>query len=85
MVQTIYLLCALTSAICAAMLLLAYQRTRSKMLLWSALCFVGFTLNNALVLLDRVVFAAADLSTARLATAFLSLALLLFGLIWESE
>lgn len=85
MAETIYFLCALTSAICAAMLLLAYQRTRSKMLLWSALCFVGFTLNNALVLLDRIVFVEADFSTARLATALVSLALLLFGLIWESE
>ncbi len=84
MAETIYLLCAFTCAVCAGMLLRAYRRTRSKMLLWSALCFAGLTASNALLLIDRLVLTETDLSTARLATAFISLTLLLFGLIWES-
>ena len=85
MAQAIYTLCALTSLACAVLLLRAYARTRFALLLWSGLCFAGLFGNNALLVLDRLVFPDVDLSTARLATAFCALALLVFGLIWESD
>jgi len=80
-----YLLCALTSLTCAWLLLRAYTRSRFRLLLWSGLCFAGLTLNNVLPVLDRLVFTAVDLGLLRLVTAFVALALLVFGLVWERE
>lgn len=81
----IYSLCALTCLACAWLLLRSYRETRTQLLLWSGLCFVGLTTSNVLLVLDRVVLPMADLTTARLATAFLSLMLIVFGLVWESD
>jgi hypothetical protein len=85
MAAAIYSLCALTSLACAALLLRGYARSRSGLLLWSGLCFAGLTANNVLLVLDKFVLPDVDLSTARLATAFCALALLVFGLVWESD
>lgn len=85
MAQLIYLLCALTSASCTFLLLRSYTRTRSRLLFWSGLCFLGLTLNNGLVILDRIVLPDIDFSTWRLFTVLCSMLLLLFGLIWNDE
>jgi Family of unknown function (DUF5985) len=77
--------CALTCFACAVLLLRAFVASRGQLLLWSGLCFVGLTAGNILLVLDRVFLPTVDLTTARLATAFFSLLLLLFGLIWEQE
>ena len=85
MEKLIFALCALTSAACAALLLRSYLRTRFRLLLWSGLCFSGLTLNNALVVLDRIVLPDVDLSTWRLSVALGAVLLLLCGLIVESR
>jgi hypothetical protein len=85
MVETVYLLCTATSGACALLLLRAYQRTGTRLLLWSSLCFVGLTLNNALLVVDLMVVPDVDLSTWRLVPAVGGVALLLYGLVWESE
>jgi hypothetical protein len=86
MAFTIYSLCTLTSLACAWMLLGSYRRTGHRLLFWSCLCFVGMTINNALLMVDKLVFpTSVDLLPYRLATAFLSVALLLYGLIYEKE
>lgn len=85
MVETVYLLCAATSGACALLLLRAYHRTGTRLLLWSSLCFVGLSLNNVLLILDLIVVPDVDLSTWRLVPAGVGLALLLYGLVWESE
>jgi hypothetical protein len=85
MAAIIYSLCALTCLACAILLLRGYARVRHRLLFWSGLCFLGLTVNNLLLVLDRVVFIEQDISTARLAAALLALLLLLYGLIWESE
>ncbi|CAG1014454.1 hypothetical protein BURC_00696 [Burkholderiaceae bacterium] len=81
--KLIYSLCAMTAAAAAVLLLRSYLRTRFRLLLWSGLCFAGLTVNNVLLVLDRVVFTAVDLSTWRLAVALASVLLLLYGLIME--
>jgi hypothetical protein len=81
----IYTLCVLTSLVAALLLFRGWRQTRTPLLMWSALCFTGLTLSNLILVLDRVVFIQADLSTARLATAFCALLLLIIGLIWESD
>jgi hypothetical protein len=83
MAEAVYVLCALTSAACAALLFRGFLRNRSRLLLWSSVCFVGLFANNVLLFVDLVVVASVDLSVVRAAVALSSIALLLFGLIWE--
>ena len=83
MASVIYALCALTSLACATLLLRGYLRSRVRLLWWSGLCFVGLFLNNALLVLDARI--TQDLSVARTLPALAGVALLLYGLIWESD
>jgi Family of unknown function (DUF5985) len=85
MVKLLYAVCALTAAACAWLLLRQYFQTRFRLLLWSGLCFVGLTVNNVLLILDRLVFLDTDLSLWRLSVALIAMLLLLYGLIIESE
>jgi hypothetical protein len=82
----VYILCALTSVACTLLLGRAYLRTRSRLLLWSAACFVGLAANNILLFVDLVLTPPAlDLSWLRALTALGSVALLLYGLIWDAQ
>ncbi len=86
MAETIYTLCTLTSLACAWLLLGSYRRTGHRLLFWSGLCFVGMTLNNLLLMLDKLVFPTTiDLLPWRLGAALVAVCLLLFGLIYEKE
>ena len=85
MAAVIYALCAITSLVAAALLWREHARTRYRILFWSALCFAGLTVNNVLLVLDRLVFTDIDLTLLRLTAAAVAMLLLLFGLIWESE
>ncbi|MGE3496534.1 MAG: DUF5985 family protein [Candidatus Binatia bacterium] len=85
MAALVYVLCAATAALCAYLLLRAYRRNAYSLLLWSGLCFVGLTLNNALVVADRILFPNVDLSTWRLVPALAGMVVLLYGLIWYDE
>jgi len=83
--KVVYLLCTITAVACAWLLLRAYLRTRARLLLWSATCFGGLALNNVLLVLDRLVFTAQDLSAWRLGIALVSVLLLVTGLILEDD
>ncbi|MEO8307836.1 MAG: DUF5985 family protein [Pseudomonadota bacterium] len=86
MAQYVYILGALTTLLCAALLLRGYARGRKRLLLWSGLCFVGLTISNVLLFVDLVMLpSSADLYLLRLATAAAAMMLLLYGLVWESE
>ena len=86
MAEVVYILGALLSSICAALLLRAYFGGRHRLLLWSGLCFVCLALNNALLFVDMVIFHdGPDLAVARLITAAGGMGLLLYGLLWEAE
>lgn len=85
MAGAIYTLCALTALLCAWMLLRAYLRSRYRLLLWGGLCFVGLTLNNILLVVDKLLVPYVDLYSWRLMLALASLLVLLYGLIWDSE
>jgi Family of unknown function (DUF5985) len=85
MAGVIYGLCAMTALLCAWLLLQTYRRSRSRLLLWSGLCFVGLTINNTLLVLDKVLGPVVDLSTWRLAVGLLAMLVLLYGLIWDAE
>jgi hypothetical protein len=85
MAPIIYSLCMLTSLACFGLLLRGWRNSRSRLLFWSALCFAGLSVNNFLLVIDKLVLPAIDLSLLRLTVALLSPLLLLFGLIWEEE
>jgi hypothetical protein len=82
----IYALCALTAMSCAWLLLRSYRKNRYRLLFWSGLCFVGLSVNNLLLIVDRILLpTSVDLSTWRLLAALVALLPLLYGLIWEEE
>ena len=84
MAEAVYVLCALTSAVCAALLTRAWLATQVRLLLWSAICFGLLTLNNVLLVVDLVFLEdTADLSTARAASGLAGLLVLLYGLIYD--
>jgi len=86
MAELVYLLCTATCAGCAFLLLRGYRQGRARLLLWSGLCFLGLTLNNALVFVDLVLIPdLLDLRLLRSGIALLAMTALLVGLIWESR
>lgn len=85
MATLVYALCALTSLACAILLLRGYAASRARLLLWSGLCFAGLAANNVLLLIDKRVVPTLDLSLWRSLPALAGVALLLYGLVWETR
>jgi Family of unknown function (DUF5985) len=84
MAEAAYILCAVTSAVCAVLLLRAYLRTRVRLLLWSTLCFLLLTVNNVLLVIDLVIVdSGTDLTEVRTGSGLAGLLLLLYGLIYD--
>jgi len=83
--SAVYVLCALTSFACAALLLRGYARTRSRLLLWSSAAFAAFTANNGLLFVDLVAVPEEALSLLRAALSLLGVLILVVGLVWEDE
>jgi hypothetical protein len=84
MAAAVYLLCALTSFGCTVLLWRAWRAGRVPLLLWSALAFACFTLNNVLLVIDRLLLPARDLLVARSVPLVVGLGLFIYGLVWES-
>ena len=85
MSSIIYGLCAAVALLCAVLLLAAWGRQHHRLLLWSGLCFTGFTINNVLLVLDKLVLPDADLGLWRMGVAVISIGILLYGLVWDSQ
>ena len=81
----VYLLSLGTSAVCAALLARAYRRTRTRLLLWSALCFALLALNNLFVVVDILVLPERDLTLLRNFSSLIGISILLYGFIWETD
>lgn len=85
MSHVFYGLCALAALFCTVLLLRAYFRSRYRLLLWGGLCFFGLTLNNALLVLDKLVFPDINLFTWRLLAGLTGMLVLLYGIIFDAE
>jgi hypothetical protein len=81
----VYLLCLLTSVLCAALLVRSYLKSRTRLLLWSALCFVLLAVNNFFVVLDVLVIPTISFIPARQLASLSAVAVLLFGFIWDTD
>ena len=84
MAEAVYLLCAITSVVCAGMLFNGYRENRTRLLFWSSLCFAGLAVNNVLLFVDLILVPEIDLSILRSSIALASMIALLYGIIWES-
>lgn len=84
MAEIVYILCALTSALCALLLFRGYRRHRLRLLIYVALCFVGLTLNNVLLCVDLLMVPELDLRAWRASVALVALSILVVGLVWDS-
>jgi hypothetical protein len=88
MAEAVYVLCAITSVMCAALLYQGYRGSRSRLLFWSSLCFAGLAINNVLLLLDLTVFSdvpEVDLRLWRTGLAVGAIYMLIHGLVGESR
>jgi hypothetical protein len=81
----IYLLCALAALVCAVMLGLGARRSRSRMLVWSAICFGLLAAANIVLVLDFVVFPGLALWPLRQGLSLLAVGSLVYGLIVEDR
>jgi hypothetical protein len=80
----VYLLCAVTSMLCAGLLLRSYLRKRSRLFLWTSLGFAGIAASNLMLFIDLVVYPEVPLLAWRTATLLVGVAFLLYGLIWDT-
>lgn len=78
----VYVLCTATSGLCTYLLLRAYRLAREPILVWSGLCFLLLTLNNAVVFADYVT-PQIDLSLWRVAVSLAAVSVLIFGFVWH--
>lgn len=85
MAAAVYLLCALTSILCAVLLIRAHGASRARLLFWSSLCFIFLALNNVILFVDLIVVPQTDLRLLRDLTGLVALVIMLFGLIWDRE
>ena len=83
--KTIYLLCAATSLLVAMMLMRQYVKSRTRLVLWSAISFAGLAVNSVLVYVDLVMYTGVDLSVYRSAAGAVAMAVMLYALIWETR
>jgi hypothetical protein len=81
----VYSLCFGTSVLCAYLLARSFRRSRTRLVLWSALCFALLAVVNGVVVLDMLVYPEVDLRPIRLWLSLLAVAVLLFGFIWDEE
>lgn len=84
--SAVYLLCLGTSVVCLILLVRSYLRSRMRLLLWSALCFVFLSVNNLLLFVDVVVLPTeVDLLPLRQLSSLIAVSVLLYGFIWEAD
>ena len=81
----VYLACFITSTLCAWLLARGYQRSRSRLMFWTSLCFALLALNNLLVVADMIVFPSYSFVWWRQISSLAAVGVLLFGFVWESE
>ncbi len=86
MAEAVYILCALTSILCAALLYRGYRANRTRLLFWASLCFVFLAINNVILYFDLVVLPPQiELFWYRNSAAMIGMLALVFGLVWESR
>jgi len=81
--ELVYILCGLTSILCACLLYRQYCSMPSDLLYWSTGCFICLAVTNVLLFVDLVVIPATDLSSLRSLITLTGMLMLLYGLVQE--
>ncbi len=81
----VYLLCLVTCILCGVLLARAHWRTRTRLLLWCALCFFFLAVNNTLVVIDILAPPDDSLLPFRLLASLAAVSVLIYGFLWEVE
>jgi hypothetical protein len=81
----VYLLCALTSIVCAVLLLRPSRQSRAKLLLWCGWGFACLALGNVMLFVDLALTPNNDLLLVRNIITLCAIGMMLYGLIWEAE
>lgn len=84
MALAVYVLCAVTSIVCTILLLRSWTSTKSRLLFWSSLCFLGLAVDNSLMFYDLVIIPQIDISVYRNFATLLGLSCLMYGLVMET-
>lgn len=82
---TIYTLCLISSVVCAWLLIRSYVRNRTRLLLWSAICFFLLAVNNLFVVIDLLLVQSIDFGLFRQFCTLSAISVLLYGFIWELD
>lgn len=86
MAEAVYVLCALTSIVCAVLLFRGYRANRTRLLFWASLAFLFLAVDNVVLYVDLVILPPLpDLYWYRTGCAVAGMLLLLYGLIWETR
>jgi hypothetical protein len=85
MATAVYVLCGLTATVCAGLLLRTWFATRTNLLLWAGICFVGLAINNVVLFVDKALVTDTSLATWRTVPQFAGLAIFALGLVWEAS
>lgn len=81
----VYLLCLLSSLVCAVLLFRAWWLNRSALLLWTAISFGFLAINNLGLVVDLVIFPQISLWPIRIVPVLIALIVLLYGFVWETD
>lgn len=81
----VYILCFLTSGICAWLLLVSFLRVRQRLLAYSALCFGLTAVANLVVFIDIVLLPQIDLLLLRHLLNLTAIAVMIYGLVVEAD
>jgi hypothetical protein len=86
MAEVVFLLCAVASIACAALLFRSYRRRPLRLSLWTAVCFLALAVNSILLFFDLAVLVhGPDLSTLCIVVAVGGVVLLLYAMITEAS
>ncbi len=81
----VFILCLLTSAACAGLLVRSYLRSGARLLLWTAACFVLLSVNNLFLVVDTLVLPTVDLLPFRQFASLSAVTVLVVGFVWEAD
>ena len=83
--HVVYVLCGITSMVCATLLLRGYAKSRVRLLLFSGVCFALLAISNVILFVDLVLTPPTlDLSILRNSITALAHLVLVIGLITKS-
>jgi hypothetical protein len=85
MAAAVYMFCAVTSIMCAALLLRTSSRSGARLLFWSGWAFACLALGNVFLFLDLALFPQRDLLMVRNLITLGGIGMMLYGLIFQSE